>query len=309
MTSGSDPKEAMTTSKASFDSHRWELRGQSELAHNQDPAVDPANQHQREHVHHDAFAERGRTEDVVSKEGTARRSSEAIPEKSPARVQQYAEKEKEEKVRVEYDSENASSGDTDLQTGEVKVSKARRFVQRYRGFVHLFIGLFVTGWWIASLVLHRNDKNWIIPFLVWLCVTLRLIFFHVPITIVTRPMHFVWNNTWVRVAELVPERMRIPSAALLVLVVIVVGAMASPESADNTRANRAVSLFGLAVFIFVLWATSRNRKMIKVRKSSPVSATKLHQLKALVAHGHRWHAHTVHHRPVRSSDKSRLRHL
>merc|ERR1712000_499490 len=30
----------------------------------------------------------------------------------------------------------------------------------------------------------------------------------------------------------------------------------------STRDNRAVSLFGLAVFIFVLWATSRNRKMI-----------------------------------------------
>lgn len=39
--------------------------------------------------------------------------------------------------------------------------------------------------------------------------------------------------------------------------------MASPESEDNTRANRAVSLFGLAVFIFVLWATSRNRKAIQ----------------------------------------------
>jgi len=57
--------------------------------------------------------------------------------------------------------------------------------------------------------------------------------------------------------------MRIPLSAALVIAVIIVGAMASPEVADNTRANRAVSLFGLAVFIFVLWATSRNRKMIQ----------------------------------------------
>jgi CNT family concentrative nucleoside transporter len=75
-------------------------------------------------------------------------------------------------------------------------------------------------------------------------------------------MHFIWNNTAVRFVALIPEKLRIPSGAALVIAVIIVGAMASPETADNTRDNRAVSLFGLAVFIFVLWATSRNRKMI-----------------------------------------------
>ena len=111
-------------------------------------------------------------------------------------------------------------------------------------------------------MLHRNDKNWIIPFLLWLCIILRIIFLHAPITIVTKPMHFVWNNTGVRFAQLIPEKLRIPLAAALVIAVMIVGAMASEETADNTRDNRAVSLFGLAVFIFVLWATSRNRKMI-----------------------------------------------
>jgi concentrative nucleoside transporter, CNT family len=75
-------------------------------------------------------------------------------------------------------------------------------------------------------------------------------------------MHFVWNNTGVRFQQLVPEKMRVPAAAALVIAVIIVGAMASPEVADNTRGNRAISLFGLAVFIFVLWATSRDRKRI-----------------------------------------------
>jgi len=44
--------------------------------------------------------------------------------------------------------------------------------------------------------------------------------------------------------------------------VILIGAFASPEGRGNTRADRAVSLFGLAVFLFMLWATSRNRKKI-----------------------------------------------
>lgn len=75
-------------------------------------------------------------------------------------------------------------------------------------------------------------------------------------------MYFVWNHTAPPFVNLIPEKLRTPAAALLCIGVMLIGSFASPESADNTRANRAVSLFGLAVFIFVLWATSRNRKKI-----------------------------------------------
>jgi CNT family concentrative nucleoside transporter len=109
---------------------------------------------------------------------------------------------------------------------------------------------------------HRNDKNWVIPFLFWLAIMIRLITCHIPITIVTKPMHWIWNNTGVRVGNLIPEKLRIPAGAALTIAVIIVGSMASEESQDNTRANRAVSLFGLAVFIFGFWLTSRNKKMI-----------------------------------------------
>lgn len=91
---------------------------------------------------------------------------------------------------------------------------------------------------------------------------LRLIFFHVPITIVTKPMHFVWNNTGVRFASLIPEKMRVPLGAALTVAVIIIGSFASKESQDNTRANRAVSLFGLVVFLGGFYITSRNRKKI-----------------------------------------------
>ena len=76
-------------------------------------------------------------------------------------------------------------------------------------------------------------------------------------------MHFVWNNTGVRFAELIPDKVKIPAGALLVAAVLLIGAFASPESQDNTRDNRAVSLFGLVVIIFVMWLTSRDRKRIK----------------------------------------------
>lgn len=75
-------------------------------------------------------------------------------------------------------------------------------------------------------------------------------------------MHWIWANTGVRFAALIPDKLKIPLSAVFVIAVILAGSFASPESQDNTRSNRAVSLFGLAVFLVALWATSRNRKKI-----------------------------------------------
>jgi CNT family concentrative nucleoside transporter len=118
------------------------------------------------------------------------------------------------------------------------------------------------SWWIAGLILHRSDLGWLIPFLLYLAITLRMIFFYVPITIVTKPMSFVWSHTARVIVRAIPEKLRTPAGALVCIVVIIIGAFASPESEDNTRASRAVSLFGMVVFIFGLWLTSRNRKKI-----------------------------------------------
>lgn len=92
---------------------------------------------------------------------------------------------------------------------------------------------------------------------------LRLITFYLPAKHVMRPIKFVWTNTASRIVALVPEKFRTMAGGALVVAVMIVGTFASEESADNTRDNRAVSLFGLAVFIFAFWATSRNRKAIQ----------------------------------------------
>lgn len=60
-------------------------------------------------------------------------------------------------------------------------------------------------------------------------------------------MHFLWNNSAVKIASFVPDYFKIPAGAGIVVAVLLIGGFASPESVDNTRDNRAVSLFGLAV--------------------------------------------------------------
>lgn len=75
-------------------------------------------------------------------------------------------------------------------------------------------------------------------------------------------MYWVWNHTAVPAVSLIPEKLQVPASGALVVVVILIGAFASEESQDNTRENRAVSLFGLVVLIAALWATSNNRRKI-----------------------------------------------
>lgn len=75
-------------------------------------------------------------------------------------------------------------------------------------------------------------------------------------------MYFIWNKTATPIVNAIPEKFRTMLGAMVCVAVILIGSFASPESSGNTRSNRAVSLFGLIVFIFVLYLTSRNRKKI-----------------------------------------------
>ena len=156
----------------------------------------------------------------------------------------------------------ASIGPGIPSTGKERSSNFQQLYRRYRIVFHLLIWGLFTGWWIASLILHRNDKNWVIPFLFWLSITLRIFFLWIPVSTISKPMRWAWKHTGTRIYDLIPEKLRIVAGAALTISIIIVGAFASEESADNTRANRAVSLFGLAVFVSCFWASSQNRNAI-----------------------------------------------
>jgi CNT family concentrative nucleoside transporter len=244
------------------------------VVRNTDPALDISHEHYHEHTHHGAHAEKGHTaaDHPAYTVGTTYNEPGVIPAADPnddaLHRRHLGEKDIEKNGGFEFEEkgslgrEQASSGAEVVEEEGGRRWSVGALYRRFRLPVHIFIGALFTGWWIAGLIEHRHDKNWIIPFLFWLAIMLRLIFFHVPISYVSRPMHFVWKHTGVRFVSYIPERMRIPGGALLTIAVILIGSFVSEETSDNKRSNRAVSLFGLIVFIFGFWITSRNRKKI-----------------------------------------------
>ena len=96
----------------------------------------------------------------------------------------------------------------------------------------------------------------------YLAVSLRILTLWVPASLFMKPVRFVWNNTCVRIYNIIPGKLHQPLAAAGTVAVFLVGSFVPEETGENTRANRAVSLAGLVVMIIVMWATSRKRSAI-----------------------------------------------
>lgn len=170
-----------------------------------------------------------------------------------------------EKVDAGVGSTGRASGCTDHDDINSSSNRLKRLHRRYRPFFHLAFFLLFTGWWIASLVLHRNDKNWVIPFLVWLTISLRLMFYHVPSRHVSRPIRWLWERSALVIYDAIPRKFRTIVGAAGALAVILLGSFVSEEVADNTRANRAISLLGMLLVIGLFWLTSKHRSRINWR--------------------------------------------
>jgi len=224
---------------------------------NSDPALEINNQHHHQHLHHsDRVDAKGHDDNVTY----ARTGDSTVPHQS-----HLHDIEKGDKLSGPPDYDGEKTGVVSNEDGEKKPSKIGTLYRRHKWAAHAFLFCLFTGWWIASLVLHRNDKNWVVPFLVWLGISLRILFFYVPSSYVSRPIKFAWQHSAVLIYNLIPAKFRTFAGAALTLAVILVGSFVSEESADNTRENRAVSIFGLVVILFAFWATSNNRKRVNWR--------------------------------------------
>lgn len=235
---------------------------------NPDLALHYSHEHQHGHLHHGhkASVSADKHDHVVYATGAEDKTTDRNLLGKPS--QDYSQHVlRDEKADYNIaDTEKGNSSPTRLSSeeGDGKKHRVSSFYKKYRIFFHLAIWLLFTAWWIVGLIYHRHDTlGWLKPFLVYLAITIRLITFHVPVTVVTVPMAFVWNNTVVKVYNLIPKKLHQPLAAAGTVIVMILGTFISEESQDNTRANRAISFFGLIVMIAGLYATSRNRSKIQ----------------------------------------------
>lgn len=104
--------------------------------------------------------------------------------------------------------------------------------------------------------------NWVVPTLLWAAIMIRLITFHVYAAWLMSPIHFLWEEVAGRVLSHIPRRFQHPIGGIIVGAAIIIVAMVSPEFEDNTRVNRVISLVGYGFCICLLWATSRNKRMV-----------------------------------------------
>ena len=246
-----------------------------------DPALDPKHQHVHAHHHHAPSAQ---VEDnVVYTTGTTVDptlvpTQQHLPTTHHKHGHHDVEKAGSTRAGTppDYSDHEKAAKNGTVADADATVSEEAASSSKYKGFagvlyrhrrplIHAVLFCLFTGWWIASLVLHRHDKNWIVPFLLWLAIMLRLVFFYVPIRYVSSPIRWVWQNTAVRIYDLIPEKFRSLAGAALTIAVILIGAFVSEEVADNNRANRAVSLVGLGLIIFAFWVTSRHRRHVNWR--------------------------------------------
>lgn len=227
------------------------------MRRNSDPALEPEHQHTHGHLHHSPRLETGN--DAIYTKGTP------VPENlhrhtdgaGPGTPPYYSDNEKPQPGILAH---------PDVEAQTPHKSAFRTFYEGPgRIIVHAVVFMLFTGWWIASLILHRDDKNWIIPFLVWLCIVLRILFWHVPSRYVGNAIRSTWKHTAVAVYNRIPANMRTIAGATVTVATMLVGSFVTKESVNNTRGNRAISLLGMAVILFFFWLTSAHRSKVNWR--------------------------------------------
>ncbi|KAI1841115.1 hypothetical protein JX265_013216 [Neoarthrinium moseri] len=236
------------------------------VASNPDPALDYVNEHRHEHAHHHGAAahEKEKNDDVMYSTGTTEKGRDLLD--TPP--QDYT-KHKLNDTPVAEKSVDEESGHIGHSENEITHTRlASRWYRKARPFIPILVWMVFTAWWIHGLCTvvvwgpRPDGLSWLIPFLLYLAITIRVITLWVPMASLWRPVRWLWDRTVFKAYEATPKKLHRPLAAAITVAVYLIGSFVPEESGENTRANRAVSIFGLLVMLFGLWATSRNRSAI-----------------------------------------------
>lgn len=160
--------------------------------------------------------------------------------------------------------EEAGSGKSTAEEEQEPPSKFSLFYRRYRLGFHIAIAALVTAWYIAALVLHRDEAR-VVPTLIWAFIILKLFFYHVSTRHFTPVIAKVWNMTFGAFFNAIPAKLKIPLGAFTVLAVFLLAGFLTPVLPGQSLAQRGQAFFGILVFLGLLISTSSNIRAINWR--------------------------------------------
>ncbi|KAI8968330.1 Na+ dependent nucleoside transporter C-terminus-domain-containing protein [Mycotypha africana] len=145
-----------------------------------------------------------------------------------------------------------------------KDTKFSLFYKRHRPWFHIAYFLIFTGFLAAAYALQvpkgYNQENLILG-LIYAFFCLKLLSHYIPSSYYTTPWNYcveMVRKPWMRL----PKKWRTLAYAIFVIGVILIIVFSLEEKPESKRIQRLVALFGMCVFFFCLWATSKNRKLV-----------------------------------------------
>ncbi|GJJ69188.1 hypothetical protein EMPS_01534 [Entomortierella parvispora] len=201
-------------------------------------------------------------EDIEVKDSpvhTSSSSQESIHEKDHTLFQRRHTDEEESDLAALDQKKNGALEQQDVDRDEEK----KVFGMRQKLFTLVWHGiawLLFTAFFIVALVLDKGGPISVLSVL-YAFTTLYLISAHVPDGTFARPTYAVWERS-AKAVNSVPLLARQVIGYGIWPVAMTLTAVIRPDNENGTRVQRVISLCGLAFFVFVLYITSRNRRVI-----------------------------------------------
>ncbi|KAI9256705.1 Na+ dependent nucleoside transporter C-terminus-domain-containing protein [Sporodiniella umbellata] len=156
------------------------------------------------------------------------------------------------------------STDEDEEQSDDSPGFLSRIYNKYRMLFHLAYFLIFTGFLAAAYALQLpkgySQENLILG-LIYAFFVLKIAFNYIPTTVYSKPWMYC-VHTIAKPIRMIPHRVLCFGYAFLVFAVIAATVFSLPETAESTRLQRLVSLFGIFVFFAGLYLSSTNRRAI-----------------------------------------------
>ncbi|KAL0137238.1 H+/nucleoside cotransporter [Mucor lusitanicus] len=164
---------------------------------------------------------------------------------------------KDDKASVEISTDD---GEDEIK----KDSKFSLFYKRHKVWFHIAYFIIFTGFLAAAYAIQvpkgYNQENLILG-LIYAFFCLKFLFKYVSTSHITKPVVWCGRKAMAPYMRL-PELYRTLAYGVFVLAVILITVFCLPEKPESNRLQRLQALFGMIVFLFCLWATSNNRKIV-----------------------------------------------